>query len=304
MSKMKRSLWRRFVTIAQPYFFPDIRGGTWAMLLLMMMLLVFLFGVLFLVVAGITWVGHQFAPDLTVKIAAGLWALVVSIFHSRGWLIIAAALIIPATCFLLFGRHLRNRRKAWMLLAIVLGLSLSVTGINVAFSYISNYFTNALVKKNQDMAYLLVAVYFFGFLIGIPIVASYGYVQNCLGMRWREWLTGNFLKKYFNNRNYYEIEANGQIDNPDQRIMEDIRSFTRTSLTFLLIILGSLMDLASFTGILWSKSARLVFVVLGYSLVGTLLTVLIGRRLVRLNFNQLRYEADFRYSLVHVRDNA
>ena len=85
--------------------------------------------------------------------------------------------------------------------------------------------------------------------------------------------------------------------------MEDIRSFTRTSLAFLLIILGSLMDLVSFTGILWSKSVLLVCVVLGYSLVGTLLTALIGRRLVKLNFNQLRYEADFRYSLIHVRDN-
>ena len=86
--------------------------------------------------------------------------------------------------------------------------------------------------------------------------------------------------------------------------MEDIRSFTRTSLTFLLVILGSLMDLVSFIGILWSKSIPLVGVVLGYSLVGTAITVLVGRRLVRLNFNQLRYEADFRYSLVRVRDNA
>lgn len=154
------------------------------------------------------------------------------------------------------------------------------------------------------MAYLFVAVYFGGFLVGIPIVALYGYVQNYLGMRWRAWMTGKFLAAYFKRRSYYEIEARGQIDNPDQRIMEDIRSFTRTSLTFLLVILGSLMDLVSFIGILWSKSIPLVGVVLGYSLVGTAITDLVGRRLVRLNFNQLRYEADFRYSLVRVRDNA
>ncbi len=203
-----------------------------------------------------------------------------------------------------FGRHIRSRRQGWALLATVLILSLSVTGINVAFSYIANYFTNALVQKNQDLAYLFVVVYFCGFMIGIPIVAFYGYVQSYLGMRWREWLTNEFLGKYFNNRSYYEIETHALIDNPDQRIMEDIRSFTRTSLGFLLILLGSVMDLVSFTGILWSKSVLLVGVVLGYSLAGTLLTILIGRRLVGLNFNQLRYEADFRYSLVHVRDNA
>ena len=215
----------------------------------------------------------------------------------------AAALVLPAVIFAGFGRHLWPRRQAWLLLAVVLLLSLSVTGINVAFSYVGNYFTNALVSKNKDLAYLFVTVYFGGFLVGIPIVAMYGYVRDYLGLRWREWLTGEFLNNYFRNRNYYEIEARGEIDNPDQRIMEDIRSFTRTSLSFLLILLGSLMDLISFSGILWSKSALLVGVVLGYSVVGTGLTALIGRRLVRLNFNQLRFEADFRYSLIHVRDN-
>jgi putative ATP-binding cassette transporter len=304
MSQSNRSLWMRFVTIAQPYFFPSIRGGGLAILLLMILLLVFLFGVLFMIVAGITLAGNHLAPVLTAKIASGLLSIITNIFHSKGWLILAGVLIVPPIVFINFRHHLRARRRAWLLLAIVLLLSFSVTGINVAFSYIGNYFTNALVEKNQNLAYLFVAVYFCGFLLGIPIVAFYNYVQNYLSMRWREWMTGEFLNNYFKNRSYYEIETNSQIDNPDQRIMEDVRSFTRTSLAFLLIILGSLMDLVSFTGILWSKSLLLVIVVLSYSLVGTLLTVLIGRRLVRLNFNQLRYEADFRYSLVHVRDNA
>jgi vitamin B12/bleomycin/antimicrobial peptide transport system ATP-binding/permease protein len=299
----KPSLWRSFVTIAQPYFFPNIRGGGLATLLLMIMLLIFLFGLLFYVVAGTVLAVHHLAPELTARTTAGLVPLIIHILHSKAGLFVVACLVVPAVIFGLFNRHLRARRPAWVLLAIVLMLSLSVTGINVAFSYIGNYFTNALVKKNQDLAYLFVTVYFGGFLVGIPIVAMYSYVQDYLGMRWREWMTGDFLSNYFTNRNYYEIEAKGQIDNPDQRIMEDIRSFTRTSLQFLLILLGSLMDLVSFSGILWSKSALLVAVVLGYSVVGTGLTALLGRRLVRLNFNQLRYEADFRYSLVHVRDN-
>ena len=303
MPQPKPSLWKSFVIIAQPYFFPRIRRGGPITLLLMVMLLVFLFGLLFVVVAGAVLAAHHLAPDLTARISMGLVALITRILHSRAGLLVVACLVVPAAVFACYGRHLRARRRAWTLLAIVLMLSLAVTGINVAFSYIGNYFTNALVKKNQDLAYLFVAVYFGGFLVGIPIVALYSYVQDYLGMRWREWMTGDFLGNYFRDRNYYEIEAEGRIDNPDQRIMEDIRSFTRTSLAFLLILLGSLMDLISFSGILWSKSALLVAVVLGYSVVGTGLTALIGRRLVRLNFNQLRYEADFRYSLVHVRDN-
>lgn len=303
MNQSERSLWLRFVTIAQPYFFPRIPGGGMVTLLLFILLLVFLFGVLFMVVAGMTLAGNHLAPTLTARVAGGLAALISGIFQSNLWWIIAATFLVPAAVFALFGRHLRERRKAWSLLAVVLLLSFAVTGINVAFSYIGNYFTNALVKKDQELAYLFVGVYFCGFLAGIPIVAFYSYVQSYLGMRWREWMTGQFLGNYFKNRSYYDIETKGEIDNPDQRMMEDIRSFTRTSLTFLLIILGSLMDLVSFTGILWSKSTLLVAVVLGYSLVGTLITVLMGRRLVRLNFNQLRYEADFRYALVHVRDN-
>jgi vitamin B12/bleomycin/antimicrobial peptide transport system ATP-binding/permease protein len=303
MHQDKPSLWKSFVTIAQPYFFPRIRAGAPATLLLMILLLVFLFGLLSMVVAGTVLVANHVAPDLTDKIAGGLVSLILQGLHSKAGLLAAACLLVPVIIFALFDRHLRARRRAWILLAIVLVLSLAVTGINVAFSYIGNYFTNALVKKNEDLAYLFVTVYFCGFLVGIPIVAMYGYVQDYLGMRWREWMTGEFLGNYFKDRHYYEIEARGEIDNPDQRIMEDIRSFTRTSLSFLLILLGSLMDLVSFSGILWSKSALLVAVVIGYSVVGTGLTALIGRRLVRLNFNQLRYEADFRYSLIHVRDN-
>jgi putative ATP-binding cassette transporter len=302
-NRSRRSILKRFVAVAQPYFFPTVPRGGRKTLLLMILLLVFLFGTLATIVAGITITANYFAPDLTAKVAPGLLPIILGIVHSHMWMIFAAVLALPVIVFALLGHRLRTRRLAWTLLAIVLFLSLCVTGINVAFSYIGKYFTDALVAKNQNRAYLFIAVYFTGFVAGIPVVAFYSYVQNYMGMRWREWMTGEFLGKYFKNRSYYEIEAGSQIDNPDQRIMEDIRSFTRTSLSFLLIILGSVMDLISFTGILWSKSVLLVCVVLGYSLVGTALTVLIGRRLVRLNFNQLRYEADFRYSLVHVRDN-
>lgn len=303
MNQADRSLWKRFVTIAQPYFYPEVPGGGVRALLLMILLLVFIFGFLSVIVSGSLLLGAQFAPEVTNHLAGGLLTVITELLHSNRWLIFAATLVIPVVVFFILSPNLRERRQAWTLLSVVLLLSFSVTGINVAFSYIGNYFTNALVKKDAGTAYLFVAVYFCGFLIGIPIVAFYSYVQNYLGMRWREWMTSEFLARYFSHRKYYEIELGGQIDNPDQRMMEDIRTFTRTSLTFLLVLLGSIMDLVSFTGILWSKSVLLVVVVLSYSVVGTGLTVLIGKRLVRLNFNQLRYEADFRYSLVHVRDN-
>src|SRR6266581_4611250 len=301
---LNRRLWKKFVHIAQPYFYPMVRGGGWMTLLLIVMLLVLVFALLLLCVTAVTLVGHQLNPTLTEEVAPGLSSLLSSLLHSSGMLLVIASLVIPIGCFLAVGRHIRTRWQQWVLLATVLLLSIAVTGINVGFSYIGNFFTNALVQKNQSLAYLFVGVYFAGFLIGIPIVALYGYVEHYLGLHWRDWLTHDFLGKYFQGRTYYDIETKGEIDNPDQRLSEDIRNFTRVTLSFLLIILGSVMDLVSFSGILWSKSQLLVWVVLAYSVLGSLLTLWMGRRLVRLNYNQLRYEADFRYALVHVRDNA
>ena len=301
---VNRQLWKKFVHIAQPYFYPLVRGGGWVTLLLMVLLLVWVFALLFLCVAALTRAGHYLNPTLTDTIAPGLSAMLHSLWDSPGVLLVIAGLVLPIGGFLAFGRHVRARWQPWVLLAIVLFLSIAVTGINVGFSYIGNFFTNALVDKDQTRAYLFVGVYFAGFLLGIPIVALYGYMQSYLGLRWREWLTNDFLGKYFQGRTYYDIEITAKLDNPDQRISEDIRNFTHVTLSFLLILLGSFMDVVSFAGILWAKSRLLVGVVLAYSLIGTLLTVLMGRRLVRLNYDQLRYEADFRYALVHVRDNA
>ena len=298
------SLWRRFTAIAQPYFFPRIPGGGKITLLLLIMLLVFLFGLLVVLVSGMVLTGAHFAPQLTAKIAGGLSEVVHHIFHSDAVLVVLAILGIPVLVFAGFRRHSPGPTPGLAALgggfAAVPVRDRHQCGLQLHRQLFHQCHGE---KKYESMSYLYVAVYFSGFLVGIPVMAFYSYVRSYMGMHWREWMTGEFLGNYFSNRNYYEVEASGLIDNPDQRIMEDIRSFTRTSLAFLLIVLGSLMDLISFTGILWSKSHLLVVVVLIYSVAGTLLTALIGRRLVRLNFNQLRYEADFRYSLVHVRDN-
>src|SRR5262245_9488972 len=304
MRSLNRQLWKKFVHIAQPYFYPMVRGGGWMALLLIVMLLVLVFALLLVGVTAVTLVGQYLNPTLTEEVAPGLASMLSGLLSSPGALLVLASLVIPLGCFLAVGRHVRTRWRQWVLLATVLLLSIAVTGINVGFSYIYNFLTNALVKKDQPLAYLFMGVFFSGFLIGIPIVALYGYVERYLGLHWRDWLTRDFLGKYFQGRTYYDIETKGEIDNPDQRLSEDIRNFTRTTLAFLLIILGSVMDLVSFEGILWTKSQLLVWVVLTYSVVGTGLTVWMGRRLVRLNYNQLRYEADFRYALVHVRDNA
>lgn len=190
------------------------------------------------------------------------------------------------------------------LLVIVLLLLLTVNGLNVGISFIWRFIDTALAGKDAPTFWRYIAIYAGIMVVGTPIVVFYSYLQQKLGLRWREWLTQNLLHKYFQHRAYYDINASEGIDNPDQRLAEDVRAFTGNSLSFLLVVLGAVITLISFMGVLWSISAMLSGVLLLYAAVGTVLTVLIGRRLVGINFDQLRKEADFRYGLVHIRDNA
>ncbi len=162
----------------------------------------------------------------------------------------------------------------------------------------------ALASKQSSKFFHLLFVYAGVFVVGTPIVVLYKYVRDKLGLYWRRWLTYRFLNRYFSNRAFYEINSNPKIDNPDERISQDINAFTAAALSYALDILDSVITLISFIGVLWSISINLVIVTVVYSVVGTMLTILFGRRLIGLNFNQLRREADFRYKLVHVRDHA
>jgi putative ATP-binding cassette transporter len=201
--------------------------------------------------------------------------------------------------------------KKWQargLLGLLLLLALAVNGINVSISFIFRNVDTALATfpQTQDTStfWRFITIYAGLLVVGTPIVVMFGYLQDKLGLQWREWLTNHFLDKYFQNRAYYQINFNQKIDNPDQRIAEDIRSFTRTSLSFSLLILTSVITLISFTGVLLSISVSLSVALVVYAIFGTVVTAWLGQRLIGINFNQLKREADFRYGLVHVRDNA
>ena len=139
----------------------------------------------------------------------------------------------------------------------------------------------------------------------VPVYAFYYYMRDAFSNHWRRWLTHRFLDGYLSERKYYEIGAGGDIDNPDQRISEDINTFTGRSTHFLLIFIGSLMQLVAFSAVLWSISKMLVAFLAVYALLGTFGALyFFGAPLIRLNFWQIRREADFRFGLMRLRENA
>ncbi len=304
INRIDRRLWERFIEVALPYWYPTKKqAGIFFFMLLM--LLIFLFAALFVAISITTWLGQQFIPEFTQQLASGLIGIREQAFAKSGYqTLLTLALVIPLVIFGWQWRKLRGRIKQWGLLALLLLFSIMVSGLNVVLSFVVRFIETALVNKEVSTFWLFLGVFGAVFVIGTPIVVIYRYSQELLGVYWREWLTDNFMQRYLQNRAYYQVNSLKQIDNPDQRIAEDIRSFTRTSLTFLLVILDSVITLFSFIGVLWAISSSLSLVLIAYALFGTVVTVLIGKRLIGLNYNQLQREADFRYGLVHLRDNA
>jgi putative ATP-binding cassette transporter len=192
-----------------------------------------------------------------------------------------------------------------LLLGVVLFL-LAYTGLSVVLNNKRGVLISALSAKDEPRFWETVVIFIGVLVIYAPLLAGYRYLRDRLSLQWRRWLTNRFVDNYFGDRAYYNLSTSDvDIDNPDQRIAEDVRSFTQESLTLLLVLVESVLAVIAFSGVLWGISRSLVLFLLLYAIVGTLVTtVVFGKPLVRLNFEQLKKEADFRFSLVRIRENA
>lgn len=197
-----------------------------------------------------------------------------------------------------------ERKKAWGLFALLLLFLCLVSFINVLSSYLGRDFMTALSKQNTSTFYSIFPWYVGSFALATVVAVAYRYVEERLALVWRTWMTGHLLKKYFFDRAYFNLQTHREIDNPDQRISEDVKNFTATTLSLFLIVLNSLITVIAFIGVLGSISNLLVIVLIGYAVIGTVATIFIGKRLVRIHNRQYKREANFRYGLVRVRDNA
>lgn len=223
------------------------------------------------------------------------WRLVVPYFKSEEWPI-AVALLIGAVA-----------------------LTFSGVGLEVLFNDWNRRFYDSIQNKDEAVfwkeiiTFCWLAAFFILNFVARSIVSPY------LRLRWRRWLTQRYLAHWLDDRGYYRIELQRSVDNADQRIAEDLRQLGEYTMTLFLGFLSAVATLISFLFILWTLSGPLslapigldvtvpgymAWVVLIYALVGTWLANLVGRRLIALNFFKQRYEANFRFSLVRVRENA
>ena len=213
-----------------------------------------------------------------------------------------------------------EKKKAFFLLACIVGLTLAIVYMLVLLNRWNNSFYSAL--QNYQTEKIFDELFHFTYLAFTYIVlAVYSYyLQQVLILNWRRWLTERFIEIWLKNKTYYNLQMFGKdTDNPDQRISEDVRLFVEMTLSFAIGLLKAVTTLASFVVILYELSGSLKFTLFGqeweisgylfwaaffYSILGTCVTHLVGRKLVKLNFIQQRYEADFRFSMIRLRESS
>ena len=211
--------------------------------------------------------------------------------------------------------------KSWILLVVI--ISLTGGSVYIATSINSWYKEFWDTIQNYDIDGFKHQLIIFVILASIHVVVSVynAYLKSCLAINWRTWLTGKTMTRWLESDNYYKLQlADKNTDNPDQRIAEDLNMFVSSTIV---LIIGTATDLAmmiSFGVVLWQLSSAVDITIMGmsihlpdgymcylallYAILGTALTFYLGKPLVKLNFRQQRYEADFRFSLIRVRENS
>lgn len=194
--------------------------------------------------------------------------------------------------------------KAKLMFAGLIALLCGISGLNVVNSYVGRNFITAIADR-QGPEFIRQSIFYVSVFAALTVVSVIArFVEERLALLWRQYLTRRAVALYLANGTYYRLGVSGQLTNPDQRIADDVRAFTVTTLSFVVMVFNGTLTIVAFSGLLWSISPLLFVVAVLYAACGSCLTFLMGRPLINLNYDQLDKEADFRSSLIHLRENA
>ena len=295
--------------LAQPFFLPIDQCTGFQFIWLLFSLLFCVGGIVLVSLTGLINVFENVQPQLLEKYFGGVVNTINSIWSGKWGVLFSGLFLVGSASFFSLRIQLKNRKWLhWLFLGIIVIMLLAVNGINAGIGFIARDLTNALVEKQQDGFYRILGIYACCFVVAVPIRVSQIFFTFKLGLIWREWLSKSLVKDYMTNKAYYQINPNDEdqtdVDNPDQRITEDTRAFTYQSLNLTVGVFDALLTFSLNILILLTISKTLTFSLFAYAAFATSILLFAGRNLVKLDYDQLRYEADFRYGLVHIRDNA
>lgn len=205
------------------------------------------------------------------------------------------------------GKPFWTSERRWTALAYLIAVLVLLTanaGVSVYVNMTAGRFMTAIEQRSVSDFYYYLALYAGALVVATPIQVFYGYLRTRLALVWRTWLATSLFSGYFSNLVYFKLLGNKDIDNPDQRMTQDVDSFCNSSVGLFISILDAVVNVVTFIGVLWAISPTLTYTVIGYSFVGSLIVVLIGRALIGLNFMQMKTEADLRFGLAETRREA
>ena len=294
--------------LAQPFFLPIDQCNGYQFIWLLVSLLFCVGGIVLIGLTGIISFLNNIQPVLVDKYFGGVENTINGIWSGWWGLFFSGLFLVGSGSFFALRKQLKNRRWLhWLILGIIVLMLLSVNGINAGIGFIYKDLTNALNLRQEANFNNILIIYGCCFVAALPIRVLQIFCTYKLGIIWRDWLTKKLVSDYMTNNAYYTLNPNDEVtdvDNPDQRITEDTKAFTSQSLNFTLGIFDALLTFSLNILILWNISRNLTLSLFGYAAFATSILIISGRKLVKLDYNQLRYEADFRYGLVHIRDNA
>ncbi len=196
------------------------------------------------------------------------------------------------------------RWRARGMFAVLIAFALAINGLNVVNSYVGRDFMTAIAHRDHAGFIRQALLYVGVFAASTVVLVLYQFTQDRLGLFWRVWLTRRLVGQYLADRAYLHNKESATVANPDERIADDVRAYTGTTLSFTVMFVNGALAVVSFSGVLWTISRLLFCVAIAYACFGTLVTIYLGRPLISLNYRQLDREASFRSNLIHVGTNA
>ncbi|OYD87926.1 ABC transporter [Nostoc sp. 'Peltigera membranacea cyanobiont' 213] len=203
------------------------------------------------------------------------------------------------------GRVFSNVIRAWGMLILLILLIIALVGVTAFNSFISRYLVDVIIEeKNFDKFVETVSLYGAALVCVTLLVGFTKFIRKKIALDWYEWLNNHTLEKYFGNRAYYKINFKSDIDNPDQRLSQEIEPITRSALNFSATLLEKTLEMMTFLVILWSISQFVAVALVAYTIIGNVIAVYLTQELNKINQEELEFKADYAYALTHVRNHA
>lgn len=195
--------------------------------------------------------------------------------------------------------------KAWGMLILLILLIITLVGVTVFNSFVSRYLID-IITKEKDFTKFFNTLWIYGIaLVLVTLLVGFTkFVRKQIALDWYQWLNNYVLSKYFSNRAYYKINFTSDIDNPNQRLAQEIEPIANNALNFSATLLEKVLEMTAFLIILWSISQQVAIILIAYTVIGNLIAVYITQEFNKINQEELELKADYSYALTHVRTHA